>query len=61
MNSAEARNNPARDIVLREHQPIMTFNPPRIVGCACGWQTPLGVADSDDAVAVHVAVAMVTA
>ena len=61
MNRAEARNNPARGVVLREHRPIMTFDPPRIFGCACGWRAPLGVADSDDAMAVHVAVAMVTA
>lgn len=29
----------------------------RIVGCTCGWRTPPGTTDSDDAYAAHVAIA----
>ena len=47
--------------VSQEHQPRMAFDPPRIVGCSCGWRTPAGTTDSDDALAVHVSLAMVTA
>ena len=59
MKSLES--NSSRRCVQQEHQPRMAFDPPRIVGCSCGWRTPAGTPDSDDAVAVHVALAMVTA
>jgi hypothetical protein len=59
MNHPES--NSSRRKVLEEHQPRMAFDPPRIVGCSCGWRIPAGTTDSDDALAIHVALAMVTA
>ena len=37
------------------HAPRIVLDRPRIVGCACGWRTPPGTTDSDDAYALHVA------
>ena len=53
-------SNSSRRCVPQEHQPRMALDPPRIVGCSCGWRTPAGTADSDDALAIHVTLAMVT-
>jgi len=39
-----------------EHAPRITLDRTRIVGCICGWRTPPGTTDSDDAFAVHVAI-----
>lgn len=41
----------------QRHNPRIALDRPRIVGCTCGWRTPTGVTDSDDAFAKHVAVA----
>jgi hypothetical protein len=40
-----------------EHAPRITLDLTRIVGCTCGWRTPPDTADSDVALAVHVALA----
>ena len=51
---------PPRDV---QHAPQMTQDLvglglwTRIVGCTCGWRTPLGTTDSDNAFASHVAIA----
>jgi hypothetical protein len=42
------------------HSPLITrdnvhFEWTRIIGCTCGWRTPPNTADSDDALAMHVA------
>ena len=39
----------------RDHAPRITLDRTQLVGCACGWLTPPGTADSDDAYAVHAA------
>lgn len=38
------------------HAPRITLDRTRIVGCSCGWQTPPGTTDSDDAIAMHIAI-----
>jgi len=40
----------------REHSPRITLDRTRIVGCTCGWRTPPGTADSEDAYIEHVTV-----
>jgi hypothetical protein len=40
-----------------EHVPRIMLDKPRIVSCACGWKTPPGTTDSDDAWVAHVAIA----
>jgi len=37
------------------HAPRITRDLTRIVGCTCGWRTPSGTTDSDDAYALHYA------
>jgi hypothetical protein len=61
MKSPQSSGNLSREDTLKEHQPVMAFDPPRIICCSCGWLVPPGTADSDDALAVHVAIAMVRA
>ncbi len=39
-----------------KHAPRITLDKTRIVGCTCGWRTPPGTTDSDDAFATHVAI-----
>jgi hypothetical protein len=41
----------------REHRPLISADRSRIVGCACGWRTPPGTADSEDAYVEHATVA----
>lgn len=40
----------------QEHTPRITLDATMIVGCACGWRTPPGTTDSDDAFASHCAI-----
>ena len=42
------------------HLPLTDAKDPRIVGCTCGWRTPQGATDSDDAFATHAASASLT-
>lgn len=44
----------------RKHAPRIVLDHPRIVGCTCGWRTPLGTTDSDDVYAEHYALATVS-
>lgn len=37
------------------HAPRMAFDPPRIISCTCGWRTPPGEQNSDDAYVLHLA------
>jgi hypothetical protein len=39
-----------------DHAPRITQDRTRIVGCTCGWRTPSGTTDSDDAFAAHCAI-----
>lgn len=43
-----------------EHAPRLVLDPPQIIGCTCGWETPAGTTDSDDAFAMHFARELVT-
>jgi hypothetical protein len=43
----------------RDHAPRIAHDRTRIVGCTCGWRTPPGVTDSDDAYSAHAAHAAV--
>lgn len=36
------------------HAPRITLDPPHIIGCTCGWRTPQGTTDSEDAYSWHV-------
>ena len=40
----------------RDHAPRVTRDRTRIVGCTCGWRTPPGTTDSDDAFIEHATV-----
>lgn len=44
--------NPARP----DHTPRISLDHTRITGCTCGWRTPPGTTDSDDAYSLHAAV-----
>ena len=50
----------ATDPASREHAPRLTFDRTRITrivgcACACGWRSPPGTTDFDDAYAMHYA------
>lgn len=36
-----------------EHRPLVSVDHARVVGCACGWQTPPGTTDAETAIAQH--------
>ncbi len=40
----------------RDHAPRISIDRSRITGCTCGWTTPPGTTDSDDAYVAHVTV-----
>jgi hypothetical protein len=42
------------------HAPLVTHSKERMVGCVCGWRTPAGTRDSEEALAWHVAMARIT-
>lgn len=44
------------DPAPRSHAPLITRDRTRIVGCTCGWRTPAGTTDSDDAYVAHATV-----
>lgn len=46
-----------RDTEATEHDPRISPDRSRILGCACGWRVPTHGADSEDAIAMHVALA----
>jgi len=48
---------PPRGQTPREHRPLINPERAQIVGCACGWRTPPGTTDSDDAYVEHATVA----
>ncbi|HSX22386.1 MAG TPA: hypothetical protein VLE97_06375 [Gaiellaceae bacterium] len=54
--SSEPPNpSPSRSDV-REHSPRIATDRTRIVGCSCGWRTPPGTPDSEEAYVEHVTV-----
>ena len=40
----------------RDHAPLIAQDRARVVGCTCGWRTPAGAADSEDAYVEHATV-----
>lgn len=40
----------------RPHAPRISIDRTRIIGCSCGWRTPPGTTDSDDAYVLHATV-----
>lgn len=40
---------------MTEHAPRITPDRERILGCTCGWRAPTHGANSEDAIAMHVA------
>jgi hypothetical protein len=44
----------------QQHTPLIAQDRTWIVGCTCGWRTPPGTTDSDDAFAMHGAIATAT-
>lgn len=42
-----------------KHTPRISLDLTRIVGCSCGWRTPEGTTDSDDAIVMHIAIARI--
>jgi hypothetical protein len=40
----------------RDHAPMIAHDRMRIIGCTCGWRTPSGTTDSDDAYAAYATV-----
>lgn len=47
-------NPPQSSAAPREHAPRISIDRTRITGCTCGWITPPGTTDSDDAYVAHV-------
>ena len=50
---------PAKSGARREHAPLITLDLTRILGCTCGWRTPLEATDSDVTYTVHATIARV--
>lgn len=44
---------------MTDHRPIIDHGATRILSCVCGWRTPPGTTDSDDAFSTHVAISTI--
>lgn len=44
----------------REHAPLIALDLTRVVGCTCGWRTPLEATNSDTTHTIHATIARVT-
>ena len=54
-SSAPPKKPPIRPNVS-EHNPRITIDHTRIIGCSCGWRAPTGTPDSEEAYVEHVTV-----
>ena len=48
---------PSNRAIGHDHAPLIANDMTRILGCTCGWRMPPGITDSDEASAMHTALA----